>query len=148
MKKYILKIVLLFLILFTQTINAQVQLHDSARVSLLTASQWHGAVYALFGHTAIRVQDDAVGVDAGYNYGYFDSSQPNFMYNFVRGKTDYVLGVTTFNDFMYEYEYKGQKVTEQLLNLTTSEKQQLFNALYINSLPENMRYRYNYLYDN
>lgn len=148
MKKYILKIVLLFLILFTQTINAQVQLHDSARVSLLTASQWHGAVYALFGHTAIRVQDDSVGVDAVYNYGYFDSSQPNFMYNFVRGKTDYVLGVTTFNDFMYEYEYKGQSVTEQILNLTTSEKQQLFNALYINSLPENMRYRYNYLYDN
>ena len=148
MKKYILKIVPLFLILFTQTVNAQVQLHDSARVSLLTASQWHGAVYALFGHTAIRVHDDSVGVDAVFNYGYFDSSQPNFMYNFVRGKTDYVLGVTTFNNFIYEYEYKGQRVTEQILNLTTTEKQQLFNALYINSLPENMRYRYNYFYDN
>lgn len=148
MKKYILKIVPLFLILFLQTVNAQVQLHDRARVSLLTASEWHGAVYALFGHTAIRVHDDSVGVDAVFNYGYFDSSQPNFMYNFVRGKTDYVLGVTTFNDFMYEYEYKGQSVTEQVLNLTSSEKQQLFNALYINSLPENMRYRYNYLYDN
>ncbi len=148
MKKDILIIVPLFLILFTQTTNAQVQLHDSAKVSLLTASPWHGAVYALFGHTAIRVQDDSVGVDAVYNYGYFDSSQPNFMYNFVRGETDYVLGVTTFNDFMYEYEYKGQQVTEQLLNLTTAEKQQLFNALYINSLPENMRYRYNYFYDN
>lgn len=148
MKKNILIIVPLFLILFTQTTNAQVQLHDSAKVSLLTSSPWHGAVYALFGHTAIRVQDDSVGVDAVYNYGYFDSSQPNFMYNFVRGETDYVLGVTTFNDFMYEYEYKGQQVTEQLLNLTTAEKQQLFNALYINSLPENMRYRYNYFYDN
>ncbi|MBF6598549.1 MAG: DUF4105 domain-containing protein [Fermentimonas sp.] len=148
MKKYILKIVPLILILFLQTVNAQVQLHDNARVSLLTASEWHGAVYALFGHTAIRVLDDSSGVDAVFNYGYFDSSQPNFMYNFVRGKTDYVLGVTTFNDFMYEYEYKGQSVTEQVLNLTTAEKQQLFNALYINSLPENMRYRYNYLYDN
>ena len=148
MKKIILIIVPLLLILFTQSINAQVQLHDSARVSLLTASPWHGAVYALFGHTAIRIQDDSVGVDAVYNYGYFDSSQPNFMYNFVRGKTDYVLGVTSFNDFIYEYEYKGQEVIEQLLNLTTIEKQQLFNALYINSLPENMRYRYNFLYDN
>src|SRR5690554_1895630 len=148
MKKIILIIVPLFLILFTQTTNAQVQLHDSARISLLTASPWHGAVYALFGHTAIRVQDDSVGVDDVFNYGYFDSSQPNFMYNFVRGKTDYVLGVTTFNDFIYEYGYKGQRVTEQILDLTASEKQQLFNALYINSLPENMRYRYNYFYDN
>jgi hypothetical protein len=148
MKKNILKIVPLFLILFTQTINAQVELHDSARLSLLTASPWHGVVYALFGHTAIRVQDDSVGVDAVFNYGYFDPSQPNFMYNFVRGKTDYVLGVTTFNEFMYEYDYKGQQVTEQLLNLTATEKQQLFNALYINSLPENIRYRYNYFYDN
>lgn len=148
MKKYILKIVPLFLILFIQTVNAQVQLHDSARVSLLTASQWHGAVYALFGHTAIRVQDDSVGVDVVYNYGYFDSSQPDFMYNFIRGKTDYVLGVTTFDEFMFEYGFKGQQVYEQTLNLTLHEKQQLFNALYINSLPENMRYRYNYFYDN
>ena len=148
MKKDILIIVPLFLILFTQTTNAQVQLHDSAKVSLLTASPWHGAVYALFGHTAIRVQDDSVGVDVVYNYGYFDSSQPDFMYNFIRGKTDYVLGVTTFDEFMFEYGFKGQQVYEQTLNLTLHEKQQLFNALYINSLPENMRYRYNYFYDN
>ena len=148
MKKDILIIVPLFLILFTQTTNAQVQLHDSAKVSLFTSSPWHGAVYALFGHTAIRVQDDSVGVDVVYNYGYFDSSQPDFMYNFIRGKTDYVLGVTTFDEFMFEYGFKGQQVYEQTLNLTLHEKQQLFNALYINSLPENMRYRYNYFYDN
>ena len=148
MKKYILKIVPLFLILLTQTVDAQVQLHDNAKVSLLTASPWHDVVYGLFGHTAIRVQDDSVGVDAIYNYGYFDSSQPDFMYNFIRGKTDYVLGVTTFDEFMFEYGFKGQQVYEQTLNLTPHEKQQLFNALYINSLPENMRYRYNYFYDN
>lgn len=148
MKKYILKIVPLFLILLTQTVDAQVQLHDNAKVSLLTASPWHDVVYGLFGHTAIRVHDDSVGIDYVYNYGYFDSSQPNFMYNFIRGKTDYVLGVTTFDEFMFEYGFKGQQVYEQTLNLTTHEKQQLFNALYINSLPENMRYRYNYFYDN
>ena len=148
MKKYILKIVPLFLILLTQTVDAQVQLHDNAKVSLLTASPWHDVVYGLCGHTAIRVQDDSVGVDAIYNYGYFDSSQPDFMYNFIRGKTDYVLGVTTFDEFMFEYGFKGQQVYEQTLNLTPHEKQQLFNALYINSLPENMRYRYNYFYDN
>lgn len=148
MKKIALIILPLFFVLFSHTAHGQVQLHDSSKVSLLTASPWHGAVYALFGHTAIRVQDDSTGVDAVFNYGYFDPTQPNFTYNFIRGKTDYVLGVNTFNEFIYEYEYKGQEVIEQELNLSISEKQQLYNALFINALPENMRYRYNYLFDN
>lgn len=148
MKKIALLILPLFFVLNSQAITARVQLHEDAKVSLLTASPWHGAVYALFGHTAIRVQDDSTGVDAVFNYGYFDSSQPNFAYNFIRGKTDYVLGVTTFNDFLYEYDYKGQEVVEQELNLSPTEKQELYSALFINALPENMRYRYNYFYDN
>src|SRR5690554_6077116 len=131
MKKIALLILPLFFVLNSQAITARVQLHEDAKVSLLTASPWHGAVYALFGHTAIRVQDDSTGVDAVFNYGYFDSSQPNFAYNFIRGKTDYVLGVTTFNDFLYEYDYKGQEVVEQELNLSPTEKQELYSALFI-----------------
>src|SRR5690554_4809458 len=148
MKKIALLILPLFFALYSQDVTAQVQLNENAKVSLLTASRWHGAVYALFGHTAIRVQDDSTGVDAVFNYGYFDPTQPNFTYNFIRGKTDYVLGVNTFNEFIYEYEYKGQEVIEQELNLSISEKQQLYNALFINALPENRRYRYNFLFDN
>lgn len=127
---------------------AQVQLSDSARISLLTASPWNGAVYAFFGHTAIRVQDDSTGVDRVYNYGFFDPSQPHFIYHFVRGKTDYILGVTSFSDFLYEYAYKGQQVTEQEIHLFPDEKQQLYDALFLNALPENRGYRYNYMYDN
>src|SRR5690554_3492044 len=149
MKKINFTIMLLITLFFiSNQAKSQITLHEDAEVSLLTASPWHGAVYALFGHTAIRVQDDSTGVDAVFNYGYFDPTQPNFTYNFIRGKTDYVLGVNTFNEFIYEYEYKGQEVIEQELNLSISEKQQLYNALFINALPENMRYRYNYLFDN
>ena len=138
----------LLLILFFQPAAAQVQLNDSARITLLTASPWYEAVYAYFGHTAIRVQDDSTGVDAVFNYGYFDSSQPNFMYHFIRGETDYVLGVITYEQFMAEYGYKGQEVVEQELNLLVDEKRNLYEALMINSLPENRGYRYNYFYDN
>lgn len=148
MKKIEYTILLLIILFFSSRANAQVILHDSAKVSLLTASPWHGAVYALFGHTAIHVHDDSVGLDAVFNYGYFDPSQPNFIYNFVRGKTDYILGVDSFNDFISEYSYKGQQVTAQTLNLTKIEKQRLYDALYINALPENRGYRYNYFYDN
>lgn len=141
-------ILLLFFALFSQPATAQVQLNDSAKVSLLTASPWYDAVYAFFGHTAIRVQDDSTGVNAVFNYGYFDSSQPNFIYHFIRGETDYVLGVITHEQFMAEYGYKGQEVVEQELNLSPEEKQALFDALVMNALPENRGYRYNYFHDN
>ncbi len=141
-------LLLLLLLFIIKPSNAQVILNDSARVSLLTASPWHGAVYSLFGHTAIRVQDDSVGVDDVFNYGYFDPSQPHFVYNFIRGKTDYILGVDSYNDFYNEYSYKGQRITEQTLNLSITEKQELYEALYFNAQPENRRYRYNYFYDN
>jgi hypothetical protein len=148
MKQPIPAVLLLFLTLFVFPVPAQVQLTDSAKISLLTASPWHGAVYALFGHTAIRVQDDSTGVNAVFNYGYFDSSQSNFIYHFVRGETDYILGVTSFEEFLPEYAYKGQQVIAQELNLTPDEKQQLYEALSVNALPENRGYRYNYFYDN
>ncbi|MEA5129764.1 MAG: DUF4105 domain-containing protein [Proteiniphilum sp.] len=143
------KIILLpLIILFCLPLLAQVQLNDNAKISLLTASPWYGPIYAFFGHTAIRVQDDSTGVDVVFNYGYFDSSQPHFIYNFIRGKTDYVVGDTSFEAFLSEYGYRGQQVVEQELNLSSAEKQQLYDALTINALPENRSYRYNYFYDN
>lgn len=141
-------LILLLIILFTFPTQAQVQLNDHAKISLLTASPWYGAVYAFFGHTAIRVQDDSTGVDVVFNYGYFDQTKPYFIYHFVRGETDYILGGTTFDAFLREYAYRGQQVIEQELNLSPLEKQQLYNALAINALPENCEYRYNYFYDN
>lgn len=141
-------LVFLFIMILIFPVSAQEQLSDNSKISILTASPWYGAVYAFFGHTAIRVQDDSTNVDMVFNYGYFDSSQPHFIYNFVRGKTDYILGETTFEAFLNEYGYRGQQVVEQELNLSVEEKQQLYNALMINALPENREYRYNYFYDN
>ncbi len=148
MMKKDISLFLLLTILICHPVAAQDKLHENAKVSLLTASPWHGAIYALFGHTAIRVHDDSTGLDAVFNYGYFDQSQPDFIYNFVRGKTDYILGVDPFENFLNEYAYKGQEITEQTLNLTLIEKQRLYDALYTNALPENRRYRYDFFYDN
>ena len=148
MLRTILLSIVLSVFFSTQITNAQIQLSDSAKISLLTASAWDGAVYAYYGHTAILVQDDSTGLDAVFNYGYFDMSKPNFMWRFIRGETDYVLGVTPMDQFMKEYGQQGREVIEQELNLTFAEKQELFDALYINSLPENREYRYNFFYDN
>jgi hypothetical protein len=71
---------LITLFFISNQAKSQITLHEDAEVSLLTASPWNGAVYALFGHTAIYIHDDSTGVDAVFNYGYFDPTQPNFIY--------------------------------------------------------------------
>lgn len=140
--------ILSFLMTGMLTANAQIELIDNAKISLMTTAPWDGEAYAMYGHTALYVEDDSLGIDAVFNYGFFDMSKPFFMYYFVRGKTDYILGVQSFNDFVDSYGYKGVEVVKQELNLSAEEKQQLWDALYLNHLPENREYRYNFFYDN
>lgn len=130
------------------SLNAQIELSDDAKISLMTTSPWSGASYALFGHTAIYVVDDSNGIEAVFNYGFFDSSKPNFIIKFMRGETDYVLGVQSLEQFLEDYRERGVEVIEQEINMTRDEKQKMWDALYINQLPENREYRYNFLYDN
>lgn len=145
------KILCIILIIYISILNIdaqQVQLSDSARISLLTSSPWDKEVYAIFGHTAIRVQDPINQFDVVFNYGLFSFDSPNFMFRFIKGETDYMVGAEDFNRYIAEYKLRGVDVTEQRLNITQQEKQKIFDALVINSLPQNRVYRYNYFYDN
>lgn len=150
--KFKLNILLIILLAWAgvQNIKAQqnLELSESAQISLLTNTPWDGAVYALFGHTAIRVSDPTQEIDFVFNYGLFDFGSPNFMYRFAKGETDYSVGFTNLNRYTFEYQMRGIGITEQILNLTQEEKEKVFDALLINSLPENRVYRYNYFYDN
>lgn len=120
---------------------------DSLQISLLTASPGN-EVYEKFGHTAIRVKDRSGRVDLIFNYGLFSFNSPNFIYRFVKGETDYQLGITEMPYFTMEYAMRGSRVTEQVLNLTPAEASEVFHALQINYQPENRIYRYNFFYDN
>lgn len=139
---------LIFLISSVNVFNQNIQLSDSSRVSLLTNTPWDKEVYALFGHTAIRIKDPVNFLDVVFNYGIFDFDSPNFMYRFVKGETDYMVAGYSFAQYLSSYKNRGIGITEQILNLTTEEKQRVFNALVTNALPENRVYRYNYFYDN
>ncbi len=145
MKKLLFSLIAFFCLL---PAIAQNNLSDNAKISLITTSPWNGEVYALYGHTAILVEDDSLGLNHVFNYGFFDLSKPNFMLNFILGKTDYMLGIQEYDEFIVENRIKGVKAVKQVLNFSQSEKQNLWEALYINSLPENRGYRYNFFYDN
>lgn len=120
---------------------------DSIRISLLTCSPG-SEIYALFGHTAIRYEDKAKGADWVFNYGMFSFQTPHFVMRFVKGETDYQLGVMPYSYFEQEYGTRGSYVEQQVLNLTPREKTRLFGLLDENYRAENRTYRYNYFYDN
>jgi hypothetical protein len=123
------------------------RLSDEAMISLLTMMP--GAeVYSLFGHTALRVRDPAIGLDRTYNYGTFDFEQPNFVVRFLRGSLDYQLAISTFDRTLAEYRFLDRPVIEQRLALEAAERQAVFTFLETNLLPDNRLYRYDFLFDN
>lgn len=132
-------------ILFLAFPSVATQKRDSIVVSLLTA--WPGPeVYQLCGHSAIRIR--GAEVDSVWNYGVFNFDEPNFVYRFVKGETDYMLVGYPTMWFMPEYLSEGRKVLEQDLNLTQDEAWKLRSLLQTEALPQNRTYRYNYVRDN
>ncbi len=87
-------------------------------------------------------------MDSVWNYGLFDFSEPNFLYRFVKGETDYRLGGDTIKWFLPEYVMRGSKVVEQEINFTQTEAHRLLQMLRVGALPQNCTYRYNYVLDN
>lgn len=126
-------------------ISSENKQDNNLTISLITC--YPGSeIYELCGHSAIRVRGE--GIDSVWNFGIFDFNQPNFVYRFVKGETDYKGASYPFRWFLPEYIQTGRKVVEQDLNLTPEEAQNLLERLRISVLPENAVYRYNYIKDN
>lgn len=118
---------------------------EPLRASLITA--WPGSeIYELCGHEAIRIQGD--GIDSVWNFGIFNFDEPNFVYRFVKGETDYMVDAYPFEWFIPSYIRRGSRVEEQVLNLTPEETARLRSLLQKHTLPPLNRYRYNYIKNN
>lgn len=141
------KIALILTLAWGMIMPLRAQQADSIRFSLLTCAPGN-EIYELFGHTALRYQNFTRGADVVFNYGMFSFNTPHFVYRFVKGETDYQLGIAPYRYFEAEYALRGSSVYEQELNLTPQEKQTLLYLLEENYRPANRTYRYNYFYDN
>lgn len=115
-------------------------------VSLLTAYPGKD-IYELEGHSAIRI-NMGPGRDYAVNYGLYDFNAPNFLYRFVKGETDYMVGIFPMEWFVRGYETDGRRVEEIPLKLTSAEKRKILELIDDNLLPQNRVYRYNYVKDN
>ena len=145
MKRFFTSLILSLLLL--PVLPAKATENDSIRLSLLTCSPGK-EIYSLFGHTALRYQYPAQGIDVIFNYGLFSFNTPHFILRFALGETDYQLGVTDYSRFAREYAFSGRNVWQQTLNLDDTEKTKLIQLLQENYRPENRVYRYNFFYDN
>ena len=146
MKRFIL-LFKVFFICFCFNCNAKAESYDSIQVYLMTCEP-HDEIYSLYGHTAIRVVNPQKDMDIAINYGAFDSSESNFVLRFVFGLTDYMMMVYNFSDFLAEYRYFGSAVHQQHINMSSEEKRVFMAALAESAQPENIKYRYNFFYNN
>lgn len=141
----------LFLLLMLMAASAAARplpLSDSAQVSLVTILPGR-ALYAAFGHSALRVYDPGQGIDWLFNYGTFDFSSPWFLPKFVYGQLDYFLSVSDYARSVQFYrDVEGRPIIEQRLNLTPAQRDTLMAFLLWNARPENRTYRYDFLLDN
>jgi hypothetical protein len=154
MKLYLKKLLLIITLLFV-TLQAQAQfdglehlrLSPNAKISLITCSPGD-ELYAIFGHSAVRVNDPASGLDIVFNYGTFDFNEPGFYLKFIRGKLNYKLSIAEFQNFAYSYTLDNRSIYEQQLNLNETQKEQYWQFLTNNYLPANRFYLYDFFFDN
>ena len=142
-----IRLLLVSFLLLVFVSNVKGQLSSRAQISVITCGP--GAdLYATFGHSAFRVQDPVNGLDVVYNYGTFNFNTPNFYLKFARGKLLYSLSREPFEDFLYTYQLEKRWVKEQILQLSSPERNELFRFLETNYEPANRDYKYDFLFNN
>ncbi|MFK7904938.1 MAG: DUF4105 domain-containing protein [Chitinophagales bacterium] len=145
-KQAFITCLLLLQCLYFPSIAAPI-LSNQAEISLLTCDAGED-LYAAFGHSAIRIQDPIRGIDDTYNYGTFDFDTPGFYAKFMQGKLKYKMDKDSFRRFHYVYNIRKRAVDQQTLELDSAAKQELFDFLEVNYLPENRYYLYDFFFDN
>ena len=146
------KMLLILLCSFSFALGNNIKAQDSTqntklRFSLITCDAGDD-LYTIWGHTAIRVIDSVNHTDFVFNYGSFDFNTPNFIAKFMRGDLMYFISADTYANFLYEYQYYGRDVHEQVLKLTPAEKYKWYQALQVNMIGSNRFYLYNFIGDN
>jgi hypothetical protein len=103
--------------------------------------------YSIYGHSALRIVNKTDNTDLVYNWGVFDFSTPNFAWKFARGRLEYMLEQETMNNFLRTYLYEERTVFSQRINLLPDETRMLILLINENLKPENVKYLYDFFYD-
>jgi hypothetical protein len=136
----------LSLIILLNTPEIFSQVSSGAEVYLITCGPGT-ETYSLYGHSALRIVMQENQSDIVYNWGIFDFSTPNFAWKFAKGRLDYILGTESFQSFLQGYFHEQRYVYSQKINLEPEETEKLLGLIAENLRPENIKYRYDFFYD-
>jgi hypothetical protein len=137
---------LLLLLLIIDVQIAASQENPGAEIYLLTCGPGT-EIYSVYGHSALRIVIPEKKSDLVYNWGVFDFDTPNFAWKFAKGRLSYSLGVNSYKSFLNEYFIDQRWVVSQKFNLDSADIDKLFILLAENLKPENIKYRYDFFYD-
>lgn len=129
---------------FNSSFSQQTPITQNTIVSILTVGTADES-HSLYGHTALRIKDTLTHTDIVYNYGMFDFATTNFILKFVKGDLQYYAAAYPYSDFEYNYRLENRSIYEQVLNLSFSEKQRLFNQLNTTLFSEDRYYTYKFI---
>ncbi len=104
-----------------------------------------GEVYwQRFGHNAIWIRDERLGLDHTFNFGFFDFAQERFLRNFLLGRLNYFAAARPAQVEFAEYIDQNRSIRAQKLELDPQEQALLTGHLLNQVSPDNREYLYDY----
>jgi hypothetical protein len=103
--------------------------------------------YSIYGHSALRIAIPGKHTDIIYNWGVFEYNTKNFAWKFAKGRLDYMLDTEITKGFLQSYFFEQRYVYSQRINIDSKEVRKLTELINENLRPENIKYRYDFFYD-
>src|SRR5262245_56687724 len=120
---------------------------EAPRIDLMTMGVG-GALYAIYGHAAIRVVHPD-GRDVAYNFGGVDINVPHFWVSLMRGRVQAYLDVTSYTQLLLKYSGEDRTITGRTLDLTPAQARKIVAELdAIAADPARKNYYYHHVLDN
>ena len=101
-----------------------------------------------FGHNAIWVRDETLGLDHVFNFGFFDFAQERFFLRFLQGRMLYFSAARPVQKEFSAYVSENRSIRAQRLSLPAERKSRLIDFLLAEVRPENRNYLYDYYLNN
>jgi len=101
-----------------------------------------------FGHNAIWIRDEGLGLDHVFNFGFFDFEQESFLWHFLQGRLLYFSAAQPAQSEFSQYINENRSIRAQRLALTSGQALELADYLVREVQPENRDYLYDYYLNN
>ena len=105
-------------------------------------------VWSRFGHNALWVRDAEGDTGALYNFGYFDTGEDNFYWNYARGRMQYRAVAESPRPAFEYYSRVGRAIRVQHLSVSPDAARELARELRLIVTSERRRYAYDYFDNN